>query len=290
MPSLALFSGCVLIWGTTWLAIIYQLGIVPPEVSVGWRFLLASALLFAWCLWRRLPLAFDRRMHAALFTQGLWMFCISYILVYHAEQHIVSGLVAVGYSASPLLNMLGAWIAFRTPMTRRVLAGGALGVIGICLVFASEFGELGTDRATLLGVTFTVLSVLASTGGSIAALWTQRLKLPVWQNMAWSMAYGGGAALLYAALVGKPLTFVWSAAYVGSLVYLAVFGSVFAFAGYLTLMARIGAARAGYIGVMVPILALLISSVFESFQWGALTVLGAVVSLIGNVIILKRSR
>ena len=288
MSTLAIFAGCVLIWGTTWLAIIFQLGSVPPEVSVAWRFLLAAALLFGFCRLRGLPLAFNRRQHLALAAQGLTMFCVSYIFVYYAEQHIVSGLVAVGYSASPLLNMLGAWIAFRTPMSRRVIIGGVLGVVGITLVFWPEFSKLSTDGDTALGATFTAIAVVASAVGSVSAVLTQRMKLPIWQTLAWGMLYGGALSLLVAAAVGKPIAFDSGIKYLASLAYLAVFGSVIAFAGYLTLIARLGAARAGYIGVMVPIVALVISSVFESFTWGVLTFLGAAVSVVGNVVILNK--
>jgi drug/metabolite transporter (DMT)-like permease len=287
LSNLQLFAGCVAIWGSTWLAITFQLGRVAPEASVGWRFLLASFLLFAFCLARRLPLRYSAREHAWIALQGMLMFSVSYIYVYYAEENVVSGLVAVGYSASPLLAMLGMRLFFRTPMTGAVIAGSILGIAGITLVFWPEFAHLRGDRRTALGAVYTAVAVLVATLGTIAAHRNHEARLPLWQGMAWGMLYGGLFSIAVALATGKALTFELSAPYVLSLLYLALLGSIVAFAGYLTLMKRIGAARAGYIGVMVPIVALVVSAAFEGFHWQALTVAGIAVSVAGNVVVLR---
>ncbi len=288
MTNLQLFAACVAIWGSTWLAITFQLGAVAPEASVFYRFLLASALLFAYCRARGLPLAFTARQHAWIAFQGFLMFSISYVCVYYAEEHLVSGLVAVGYSASPLLNMLGMRLAFGTRMTARVAAGAALGILGITLVFWPEFSHLRSDGNVALGAFFTAAAVVLSAASNMAAQRNQQAGLPVWQTMAWGMLYGALATLGIVAALGKPLGFEPTPGYVLSLLYLAVFGSILAFGGFLTLLGRIGAARAGYIGVMVPIVALAISSVFEGYRWQWLALAGVAVSVAGNVIILRR--
>ena len=123
MTNLQLFLTAVAIWGTTWLGITFQLGRVAPEASVFYRFFLASLILFAYCAARGLPVRYPRREHLWLALFGISMFGVSYIFVYYAEQHVVSGLVAVGYSASPLLGMIGLRICFGTPMTGRMAAG-----------------------------------------------------------------------------------------------------------------------------------------------------------------------
>jgi drug/metabolite transporter (DMT)-like permease len=288
MSNLQIFAACVLIWGSTWLAITFQLGTVAPEASVAYRFLLASVLLFAWCRFRGLPLRHTPREHAWIALQGVLMFSMSYIFVYYAELYVVSGLVAVGYSASPLLNMLGMKLFFRAPMSRRVAVGAVLGIAGIVLVFWPEFATLKGDGDTVLGATFTALSVVLSALSSMVAHRNQDARLGIWQTMAWGMLYGAVLSAAWNLLAGNAFAFEATTAYVASLTYLAVFGSVLAFGGYLTLLGRIGAARAGYIGVMVPIVALVISAAFEGFRWDVLTLAGVAVSLAGNILVLRR--
>ena len=287
MGNVRLFLVCVAIWGSTWLAIKFQLGRVAPEASVFYRFLLGSVLIFAYCLARRKPLRFPWREHLWLALLGVLMFSVSYICVYYAERFVVSGLVAVGYSASPLLGMLGMRLFFGTPMTRRVIAGSILGIVGIALVFKPEFSRLHGDSDTAVGALFTVLSVVIATLGSMVAHRNHEARIPLWQGMAWGMLYGSMFSLGVALALGRPLEFEFTAGYILSLVYLAVLGSIIAFGAFLTLLKRVGAARAGYIGVMVPIVALVVSAAFEGFQWHALTWLGIAISVAGNVIVLR---
>lgn len=289
MSNLQLFAACVAIWGSTWLAITFQLGSVEPEASVAYRFLLASTLLFAFCRLRGLRLRFTLREHAWIAAQGVTMFGASYVLVYYAEQQIVSGLVAVGYSASPLLGMFGQRLFFGTPITARIALGSLLGIAGISLVFAPEFGHLqGADR-TVLGVVFTSLAVVFSTLGSLAAHRNHDARIPVWQSMAWGMLYGAVFSALWTALTGKAFAFEATPGYVLSLLYLVAFGSILAFASFLTLLGRIGAARSGYVGVMVPVAALAVSAAFEGYDWQTLSFAGIAISLLGNVLVLRNA-
>jgi len=287
LSNLRLFAACVAIWGTTWLAITFQLGHVSAEASVAWRFLLASALLFAYCAARGLLLRQTAREHAWLALQGALLFGVSYVAVYYAETFLVSGVVAVGYSASPLLGMLGMRAFFATPMTRTLALGSVLGLAGISLVYWPEVAQLHGDRRTVIGAAWTAVAVLVSTLGSLVAHRNQRAGIPLWQSMAWGMLYGALASLAMAVVGGTGLAFDSSWQYLASLAYLAVLGSIVAFAAYLTLLHRVGAGRSGYIGVMVPIVALVVSSVFEGFRWHALTFAGIAVSVAGNVLVLR---
>jgi drug/metabolite transporter (DMT)-like permease len=287
LSNLQLFAICVVIWGSTWLAITFQLGSVAPEISVGVRFLLAALVLFIFCRWRGHNLTFTRRQHIDLMLFGSAMFCLSYIFVYHAELYIISGMVAVAYSASPMINMWAARFLFGTPVTSRVSIAACLGIVGIVLVFWHEFGKLSTSRNVAIGVVFTVLSVLASSAGSMVAVRTQRLGFATWPSMVWGMGYGGLFALIYAAIIGRSFHIEWSASYLSALLYLSIFGSIITFGCYLTLLKRIGAARSAYVGVMVPVVALVISYFFEQFQWGLLTTAGVALLLVGNVLMLQ---
>jgi drug/metabolite transporter (DMT)-like permease len=287
LTNLQLFVAAVAIWGTTWLAITYQLGRVAPEASVFYRFLLASALIFAYCLARKHRLRYPPRDQMWLALFGVAMFSIGYILIYYAEQYIVSGVVAVGYSASPLLGMIGLRICFGTPMTARMATGSILGILGITLVFWPEFANLQAGPNVALGAIFTAIAVVISTVGSLIAHRNHDAHIPIWPSLAWGMLYGALASLAAGLALGKELTVDLSPGYVISFLYLTVAGSIIAFGAYITLLTRIGAARSGYIGVMVPIVALVVSALFEGFKWHALTWAGIAVSVAGNVLVLR---
>ena len=258
-------------------------------MSVGYRFLLASAVLFAYCRWRRLAVSFKLKQHLDFAMLGVSMFCVSYIFVYYAETYIVSGMVAVGYSASPMINMLASRVFFGTKMTARVSIAALLGVAGIVCVFWPEFGRLSMSRNVALGAVLTVLSVLASSAGSMVATRNQKLGYGTWSSMAWGMFYGGSLSVLVGLAMGHSFTFLLSGSYLLSLIYLAVFGSIVTFGCYLTLIGRIGPARSAYVGVMVPIFALVISFFFEQFAWAWLTTAGVALSVIGNIVMLRPS-
>ena len=245
-------------------------------------------MLFAFCAARRMRLRYPAREHLWMAFQGVAMFGVSYVFVYYAEQHVVSGLVAVGYSASPLLGMLGLRVCFGTPMTARMAWGSILGVLGIALVFWPEFERSGFGSRVALGATYTALAVLISSIGSLVAHRNRDAGLAVWQSMAWGMLYGALSALAFALAAGQPLSFELSVPYVASLLYLTVLGSIVAFACFLTLLNRIGAAKSGYTGVMVPIVALLVSAVFEGFPWTLATLIGIAICVAGNVLVLRR--
>ena len=290
MKTVSIFAACVAIWGTTWLAITFQFGPVAPEISVSHRFLLAALLIAAWCRLRGLSLRFSRAEHGALALLGLALYSVSYIFVYRAEMHLASGLVAVGYSASPLLSMLGLRVFFGQPMTARMALGSLLGILGISLVFLPEFLRLGQGSDVALGSLFTALAVSITTAGGLLAHRNHERNLHGWPTMAWSMGYGGLASLAIALALGRTYTIDLGAPYLLSLAYLTLLGSIAAFGLWLTLLGRVGAARASYVGVMAPVVALFVSTLFEGFGWHLLTALGVAISIAGNVLVLGARR
>ena len=288
MNNLGLYLSSVLIWGSTWLAITYQLGRVPPEVSVAYRFALASLILFLWCGARGLRLAFGWRAHLWMAAQGALLFGVNYVWVYLAEGQISSGLVAVAFSLIVFFNILGARVFFGTPANLAILVGAVLGVGGVALVFLPEFGgAAGFDRSAR-GLAYAVASAVSASFGNLVAARNQRHGLPVVQLNTFGMMYGALFAGLYAAAAGRTFAFDGSIGYLLSLGYLALFGSVLAFGAYLTLVGRIGAGRAGYTGAAIPIVALLLSTLFEGLRWHGYTVLGIALCLGGNVLVLRR--
>jgi drug/metabolite transporter (DMT)-like permease len=289
MSDLALYALSVLIWGSTWLAIKFQLGSVPPAVSVAWRFAVAALMLLGYARIKRLPLRFDARTHLWLVLQGLLLFGVNYVLVYWSEQSLTSGLVALIFSLVTFCNILGMRVFFSVPVKRAALSGATLGVIGIALVFWPELANFSMSPARRVGVVCALFSAVFASLGNMTATRSHRQGLPVVQANAWAMLYGAILVSVYAMLDGQPFVFDRSLAYIASLFYLALFGSVIAFVAYLTLLGRIGADRAGYTGVAIPIVALAFSTFFEGLRWDAAMTGGIALCVAGNVLVLRRS-
>lgn len=282
-----LFAICVLTWGTTWYAITFQVGRLPPEVGVALRFAIAGLVVLAIGRSRGDRLRFGAHEHRLLALQGSFMYGVSYLCVYHAEKHLVSGIVAVGYSASPLVTGLGAHWLFGTRISRQFVAGGLLGLAGVTLLFWPEFGKATGGYETALGAVFTVGSVLLSAVGSLTASRNRANGLPFWPAMGYGMLYGAGVSALVALLQGQSFLPPLEAAWWISLLYLALAGSVLTFACFLTLQDRIGPGPTGSVGVMTPLLAILVSMLFEGFRPDVLTLTGAALAVAGNSLMLR---
>ncbi len=287
MSNLTLYLAAVLIWGSTWLAITFQLGKVPPEVSVAYRFALAGILLLGWSLVRRLKLRFSFQEHLWMAMQGALLFGLNYVCVYLAEGQISSGLVAVIFSLLVFFNIAGTRVFFSTPLRSATMIAAALGVGGVALIFLPEMGHPSVGGSVEWGVIYAVVATVSASFGNIVSARNQRRGMPVVQLNTFGMLYGAAFVGLYALIAGRSFTFEFSAAYVASLVYLALFGSVLAFGAYLTLVGRIGAERAGYALAAIPIVALLLSVAFEGLHLHGLAVLGIALCVGGNVLVLR---
>ncbi|HEX5126076.1 MAG TPA: EamA family transporter [Rhodocyclaceae bacterium] len=288
MSNLFLYLIATLIWGSTWLAITFQYGIVPASASVAYRFLLAGLIMLTWCAIRKERLHFNPSEFTWSALQGVLLFGVSYMLVYEAERHIASGLMAVLNSAMLLFNLAGMRIAFAQQLNRKSLLGASLGVLGIVLVFWPEVTR-GQSTSNWIGIACGVAAALLASLGNLVAQRNRNANIPLLPSTAYGMLVGGAVALVFTLLRDRSLVFDIRPAYVASLFYLAVFGSVFAFAAYLAFMGRIGAGRAGYIAIAVPILALLLSAIFEAYAWRIWTVAGIVCAAAGNVVMLADS-
>ena len=286
MNALGLYLISVLIWGSTWLAITFQFGVVPPVVSVAYRFALASLVLLAWAGLKGLRLRFSRSEHLWMMLQGALLFGGNYVCVYLAETHVTSGLVAVAFSLLVVMNIVGSRIFFGTALRPATVVGAILGLGGIVLVFLPEFGRDTGRGSPALGIAYALVGALSASLGNIVAYRNRGRGLPVVQMNLYGMIYGAVLVAAFAVVTGQPFRFDGSAHYLLSLVYLAVFGSVLAFGAFLALLGRIGADRAGYVTVAIPIVALLLSATFEGLQWHLTLVLGILLCLLGNIAVL----
>lgn len=287
MNNTLLYVIAVLVWGTTWYAIELQLGVVAPEVSVVYRYAVAASLLFAWTWLRKLPMRFSLRQHGWFALLGLFLFCLNYIFAYRAQIHITSALAAITFSSILWLNLLLARLLFGTRAEPRVWIGALMGIAGIVIMFAPRVGELSFSDSVLYGLVLAFLGALSGSCGNMVSQQAQKEALPVVQSNAWGMLYGTLLTATWTIASGHAFTFDPSPAYIGSLIYLAVFGSVLAFWAYLTLLGRIGAHKAAYAVVMFPVVALIVSMLFEGLKPSATIVGGAALVLAGNVFVLR---
>jgi drug/metabolite transporter (DMT)-like permease len=287
---MGLYLTTILIWGSTWLAIKFQLGRVDPALSVAYRFALASILLFAFCLATKRSLNFGWRDHVFLFLQGVFSFSIGYWFVYLSETRLTSGLVAVITSSLIFMNIFNGWLFVGSKISRMVVIGALVGVMGILLVFWPELSSFRHSQRDTVAVVLAFSSTLVYSFGNIIVVRNREKRLPVMPTNAISMAYGSAIMFMVAWITGKPVLFNPSASYIGSLLYLAVFGSVIAFYCFFTLIGEIGADKAAYGPVVIPVVALAISSVFEGYHWSAYTFAGVVLLICGNIFVMKDSR
>ena len=285
MLNFLLYAAAALIWGSTWLGIKLQLTQVPPILSVGYRFCLASLILLIYCLLRNKQLAFSRRDHLFMAIQGFSLFGLGYCMSYLATSYLTSGLVAVAYSTILMWNILNLKIFMGQAIAWRAFWGGILGLAGICTVFWHDLSAFTATRG-LIGLSMALIGAYLSSLGNVVGAHHARAGVPVTQANAYGMAYGGLLTLAIHFGGGGELVMDWSAGYLVPMLYLTVFGSVVAFGCYMLLIGRIGAEYAAYVTLLMPVIALLLSTMFEDFLWTSNAAIGVVIVLIGNLFIL----
>jgi len=290
MNNSILYVITVLIWGTTWIAINYQLGDVPPEASIVYRFGLAALVLFTYCRIKKLSLAFNKKQHLQFMFFGLTLFGCNYFFLYSAQQHINSALTSIAFSMIMFFNVVNARIWFKTKITQQTYLGAILGLTGIIVLFWPQINdtELGTE--TLLGLSLCFVGTLFASTGNMVSMKNKLMNLPMMQANAWGMFYGSVFMAILLLAQGKSFTFSYTLPYISSLIYLSIFGSIIAFASYLTLLNNIGAHKASYASVMFPAVAVVISSIVEGFSWNIYTVIGLLIILAGNIVVLTKPR
>jgi len=276
-----------LIWGSTWFVIKDQLGEVPPSWSVTWRFVLAAAGMFAFALVRRERLALPLSGHLFALGFGLAQFCLNFNLVYRAEQYVTSGIVAVLFAMLMLPNALLARLCLGQAVTRRFLLGTGIALCGIALLLLHEVRIAPPGSHVGLGVGLTGIAILsASVSNVMQAAPVARTHSTV-VVLAWAMLWGAAADFAVAWAVAGPPVLPLDARYLGGVAYLGIIGSVVTFPMYIHLIRELGAGRAAYNGVVVPIVAMGISTLFEGYRWSLLAGAGAALALAGLVVALR---
>ena len=285
-----LFTVTVLTWGTTWFVILGQLGVVHPIVSVGLRFLLAAGVVFGICWVRGERLKLSVKEHGLCLLLGLFLFCVNYGLFYTASLSLTTGLVSIVFSTMVFWNALGARWLMKQPLDYRALAGGVIGIVGLMMLFWDEllrFSWLDSGSAALI---LCLLGTLSASSGNLVSATLQKRSMSVWNSTAYGMLYGTALTFGFAGLSNYPIQFEWTFIYVGSLLYLVIFGSVIAFGSYLTLVGRIGPGRAAYATVAFPVVAILVSVLFEDYHLTPLALVAVALVVAGNWLALSKSK
>lgn len=291
-PMLYVFA--IGIWGSTWYVIKLQLGVVAPELSIAYRFALASVLLFLWAKAHGKTLYFSRQQHKYFFWKGITLYSVGYFAAYHAGGMIPSGLNSVLFSTMIFFNLVATALFFKTPIAPMAWVGALMGLAGLCLVFWPELQCLrsldATHHTTLLGMGLSLFAAVIASLGNLLSYKSQHKGASVMQANAYAMGYGALISFIYALCLGREITFDWSWTYGWSLLYLAIPGSIITFGCYLTAVGRLGPDKAGYPMVLIPVVSLVISEALENYQWSPLAPYGIVLLILGNVLVTFRKK
>jgi drug/metabolite transporter (DMT)-like permease len=286
--NLLLYGLVVLIWGTTWIALKWQLGPVPIALSIGYRFALATVAMFAVLAWKRQLVRPRGRAVRLVAAQGLCLFSLNFVCFLNASTFLPSGLVAVVFSTAMLWNALLARLILRRPIAPQVIVGGATGMGGLLLLFWPQVVGHAGNAGTLIGMAWALGGTLCFSLGNLLSSALQARGLQPAQTNAWGMLFGTLLVFGYCLAVGIPFVFDPAPRYTGALLYLAIPGSVVAFTAYLTLVGRLGPERAAYSTVLFPIVALNVSWLFEDYRWTGTALAGLVLVMLGNVLVFRR--
>jgi drug/metabolite transporter (DMT)-like permease len=280
-----------LIWGSTWIVIRDQIGTVPPTWSVTYRFAIAAASMFAYAAATGASLRIGRDGHLLALSFGIPQFVLNFNFVYAAEHYVTSGLVSVVFALLLVPNAALSRIFLKHPLTPRFLFGSAIAIAGVALLFVQELQASGGHPGdVLLGIGLTLLGVLSASVSNIMQGSERLRSRPLPSMLAWGMTYGVAANALAAFVLYGPPTAEARLGYWIGLLYLGVLASALAFTVYFGLIRRIGPARAAYSSVLVPIIAMGLSTAFESYRWSKPAVAGGVLALAGLIIALRSRR
>ncbi|MBS8229922.1 EamA/RhaT family transporter [Marinobacter salarius] len=285
MPISMHYGLTVLIWGLTWTAIRLQVESAPVDVSVFYRFLMASVVALAvLALLGRLQ-TLTLKQHGWLFLQGLTLYSVNFLLIYRAAESMTSGLLAVVFSLAALFNALNGWLWLRLKPTARLYPAVALGITGVALLF---WHDLQLGNATGASILFAAAGTFWFSMGNLVSIKVRLAQIPLLVANAWAMVYGAVILGVWCLLQGVEWVVPTSATFWGATVFLAVPGSIIAFYCYITVIQTLGADRAGYATVLFPVVALSVSTWLEGFEWTTTAVLGALLAILGNYVLFRR--
>lgn len=285
--TVLLYASAVLVWGTTWINMKYQLGEVAPAASLTYRYLAAGLIVLAGAALAGKTILMGARAHLWCVGQGALMFSVNYWLTYLAAAHLTTGIIAVMFAGASAVTMILIAVTTWTRPPARALFGAVLGMGGIACVFYPEIARLRLDGPEVQSGAIVSASVILFAIGGLVGARNMRAGQPRFATIGWAMLYGG---LIMAALTlarGESFEWTWRPSYLWSLAWLTLLGSVAFFLLYFAVVARVGAEKASYGTVLFPLVALAVSTVLEGYDWPMLAFVGVPLALLGNALVLS---
>jgi len=288
MNNFILFGITLFCWSPTWYVIKFQLGYVDPLVSVFYRFLAASILIFIYLIIKNKKLKFSLNYHVWFLFFGVCLYSVNYVFFYLSNTYLISAFPAIVFSTVVIMNILGEAFYFKKKPSKKTVAGAAIGMIGIIIIFNDEIFNFSLSNGAHVGLFLALLGTFCASTGNMVHQRNLNNNFPLIETIAYAMLYGSFVTLLITQIKGTELLFEYSFSYIISLAYLSIIGSIFAFIFYLKLLEKVGAGRAGYVGVIMPVLALLISTIFEDLELQIDLIIGLIILIIGAVLVINQ--
>tara|TARA_B100000795_G_scaffold264779_1_gene245693 strand:+ start:85 stop:975 length:891 start_codon:yes stop_codon:yes gene_type:complete len=283
-----LFVITLFCWSPTWYIIKFQLGYVDPLVSVFYRFLAASIIIFIYLIIKNKKLKFTLSHHVWFLFFGICLYSLNYVFFYLSNTYLISAFPAIVFSTVVIMNILGEAVYFKKKPSLKTLIGATIGMIGIIIIFRDEIFNFSLNNGAHVGLFLALLGTFCASTGNMVHQRNLNNNFPLIETIAYAMFYGSLVTLLIIQIKGTELLFEYSFSYIASLAYLSIVGSIFAFIFYLKLLEKVGAGRAGYVGVVMPVLALLISTLFENLEWQIDLIIGLPILIIGGVLVINQ--
>ena len=288
MNNLILFGITLFCWSPTWYVIKFQLGYVDPLVSVFYRFLAASIIIFIYLLIKKKNLKFSVNHHIWFLFFGVCLYSINYVFFYLSNTYLISAFPAVVFSTVVIMNILGETFYFKKKPSIKTLIGATIGMLGIIIIFNDEIFNFNLNNGAHIGLLLALLGTFSASTGNMVYQRNLNNNFPLIETLAYAMLYGSFVTFLITQVKSTDLLFEYSFSYIASLAYLSIVGSIFAFIFYLKLIEKVGPGRAGYVGVVMPVLALLISTIFENLEWQIDLIVGLPILIIGAVLVIDQ--
>ena len=288
MNNFILFGITLFCWSPTWYVIKFQLGYVDPLVSVFYRFFAASIIIFIYLLIKKKKLRFSLNHHLWFLFFGICLYSLNYVFFYISNTYLISAFPAIVFSTVVIMNILGDAFYFKKKPSLKTLIGATIGMVGVMVIFNDEIFNFSLSNGTHAGLLLALLGTFCASTGNMIHQRNLNNNFPLIETIAFSMLYGSLITLLITQIKGAEFLFEYTFSYIASLAYLSVVGSIFAFIFYLKLLEKVGAGRAGYVGVVMPVLALLISTLFENLEWQTDLIVGLPILIIGAVLVINQ--